>query len=73
TGCDCYQEVAQQIEQLKETVSLLESRLSTCKNTSEKCNMNKILERIKRLIKQSEATIEPNQYGIYMACLGMSI
>ena len=35
--------------------------------------MNRILSRIKQLIKQSEATVETNQYGLYMACLGMSI
>ncbi|MFM6395525.1 hypothetical protein, partial [Planktothrix sp.] len=62
-----------EIEQIKKAVQLIESRLSTCKNTSEKCNMNKILSRIKQLIKQSEATVETNQYGLYMACLGMSI
>ncbi|MFM6204858.1 hypothetical protein, partial [Planktothrix sp.] len=67
-------ELIQEIKQLKETVILLESRLSTCKNTSEDYFiMNKILTRIKRLTKYFES-IAPNQYDIYsMECLGLCI
>ena len=72
-GFNGYQELAQQIAELKETVSQLESRLSTYKNTSEVAFMNRILSRIKQLIKQFEA-ITPNQYDIYsMECLGLCI
>jgi hypothetical protein len=70
TGCCDYQELAQQITQLKEAVSVLESRLSNQSTHYEGLIMRHILARFKSILRQLE-TINPYQYdGLVMQCLG---
>jgi len=60
----------QQINQLKETVILLESRLSNKSNHHEGLIMKAIISRFQRILRQLES-ISSNQYdGLVMQCLG---
>ncbi|MEY3332448.1 MAG: hypothetical protein RLZZ176_748, partial [Cyanobacteriota bacterium] len=60
----------QQINQLKETVILLESRLSNKSNHHEGLIMKAIISRFQRILRQLEG-ISSNQYdGLVMQCLG---
>jgi hypothetical protein len=70
TGCPNYQEIIEQITQLRETVILLESRLSNQNHINEGQDMRHILARFKGILRQLE-TINPYQYdGLVMQCLG---
>ena len=70
TGCDNYQEITQQINQLRETVIQLERRLSNQSTYHEGLIMKAIIARFKRILKELE-TITPNYYdGLVMQCLG---
>ena len=68
--CNDYQELIEQITQLRETVITLESRLSNQSTHYEGLIMRHILTQFKRILRQLEA-ITPYQYdGLVMQCLG---
>ena len=71
TGCCDYQELTQQITQLREAVNQLENRLSDRQtNYNEGQDMKAIISRFKGILKELEA-ITPNYYdGLIMQCLG---
>ena len=70
TGCDNYQEITQQINQLRETVIQLESRLLNQSTHHDRLIMRHILAQFKRILRQLEA-INSYQYdGLIMQCLG---
>ncbi|MGL4497437.1 MAG: hypothetical protein ACRCU2_00110, partial [Planktothrix sp.] len=68
--CHDHQEIIEQINQLRETVILLESRLSNQSNTHKGLIMKAIISRLKSILRQLEA-ITPNYYdGLIMQMMG---
>ena len=70
TGCNDYQEIIEQITQLRETVIQLESRLLNQSTNHEGLIMKAIIARFKRILRELEA-INSYQYdGLVMQVLG---
>ena len=68
--CYDYQEITEQINKLKETVSVLESRLSNQSTHHEGLIMKAIISRLQRILRQLEG-ISPYQYdGLVMQMMG---
>lgn len=70
TGCNDYQEIIEQITQLRETVIQLESRLLNQSTHHDRLIMRHILAQFKRILRQLES-ITPYQYdGLVMTMMG---